>query len=64
MASEEISQRWECGDCGGDLRQTDFEATDASATTSYECVDCGAEGDVHRSHDPRSPQCYGCVVPK
>lgn len=61
-SADPVSLRFECGDCGGDLRLVEHVATDASATESYDCVDCGATGDVLWSHDPDSPKLYGSVV--
>lgn len=59
-----MSDLWCCEECGGELELVEHAHTDASATESYECVDCGAEGDVHHSHHRDSPQLYGSVTAK
>jgi hypothetical protein len=62
--SESVSMRWKCDECGGDVALVEHVATDASATESFDCVDCDATGDVHFSTHPDSPRCFGSVVPK
>lgn len=59
---KDISQRWQCADCGGDLEFVEVVATDANATESFECVDCGATGNVQFGHGTGNPTIYGSVT--
>lgn len=59
-ASGEVD-RWECGDCGGDLTMVDSLSNDTSGTECYECVDCGASGSVYWAPGVTAKTC-GSVV--
>jgi len=61
-AGQDISQRWQCADCGGDLEVVEIVANDAHATESFECVDCGATGNVQFGPGTDDPTIYGSVT--
>jgi len=60
-ARENVSQRWECEDCGGDVELVDVVNSDAHATESYDCVECGESAEVQFFEGPDSPRKYGVV---
>ena len=55
--------RFQCSDCGGDVELVDHSNTDASATETYDCVDCESSGEVYFSEGSNSPKYYGSVEP-
>jgi hypothetical protein len=61
------SERWACRNCeesDESMVLVGHESTDASATESFECADCGATGQVHFFEGPDSPAWSGEVVPR
>lgn len=62
--ADEVSQRWKCGECGGDVKLVEHTSTPASATESFDCVECGESVDVLFAEGPQYPRKYGSVVPK
>jgi DNA-directed RNA polymerase subunit RPC12/RpoP len=54
--------RYVCDECGGDMKLVEAVNSDAHATESYECRDCGATGEAQFGHGPDFPKHYGAVT--
>lgn len=54
-----LSPCWECSECGGRVRPTGSEHTQASGTEYFECVECSEPGVYQVAPGPDYPETRG-----